>query len=62
MPTIKKVTCKILEVYPNHVIVENKDNLWWLGGGTFKWTRTPEMRVNDSIIIELKEIDNENNS
>ena len=62
IPATLRISCKVLDVLENQVILENKDKIWWLGGPTFKWPKTEDIKVGDSVIITLNEVDNKSAS
>jgi hypothetical protein len=59
VPNTLRISCKVLDITQDYAILENKDKVWWLGGPTFKWPKPYDIKVGDSIVITLKEIDYE---
>ena len=60
VPNTSRINCKVLDILKDKVILENKDKIWWLGGPTFKWPKTDDIKIGDSIIITLTETNNGN--
>jgi len=60
IPNISRISCKVLDILGDKVILENKDKIWWFGGPTFKWPKTDDIKIGDNIIITLKETNNGN--
>jgi hypothetical protein len=52
------IKCKVLEVMDTFVTCENKNNLWYLGGATFKLPRNNELKnvkVGDFVTLTITE-------
>lgn len=56
---IKELTCEVVDVQDTHVILSNRDSIWWLGNkATFqipKDERLQHARKGDYVTITLKE-------
>ena len=45
---------KVLEITDTHVICENKNALWWLGGATFKLPKDEKLQnVKTGDVVEM---------
>jgi len=62
IPSTLKISCKVLDLQPDYAILENKEKVWWLGGLTFKWPKPYDIKIGDSVVITLKEIDHAKDS